>query len=84
VRIFISFGRHVYGQVTDFQSVPLAIKLFKLAHKLQLDCLAYASANFIGGHDFKATEIFYIFDLFVQKGNTNGVLLCSKSKVYVP
>jgi hypothetical protein len=73
----------VYGKVTDFQSIPFAIKLFKLAHEMKLDSLANESANFIRGQEFKANEIFDIYDLFVQKDSKVGQSLCSKSKVCV-
>jgi hypothetical protein len=68
----------VYGKVTDFQSIPFAIKLFKLAHEMKLDSLADESENFIGGQEIMADEFFYIYDLFVQLGSKVGcTLLCA-------
>jgi hypothetical protein len=68
----------VYGKKTDFRDEQFARKLFKSAHKMQLDSLADESANFIGGHDFDADVVFSWYDLFAQKGNAVGLNLLSK------
>lgn len=73
--------RHVYGKVKDFKSVPFAMKVFIFAHKMQLSSLENDVAIFIGGHEIKADVIFNIYNVFVQKGNTAGFNLVSKSKV---
>jgi hypothetical protein len=73
----------VYGKVINFQNIPFAEELFTAAQKMQINSLADESANFIAGHDLNADLIFPWYDLFVQKGSTVGLTLCSKSKVCV-
>jgi hypothetical protein len=73
----------VYGKVIDFQNIPFAEKLFRLAHVMQLHSLEDESANFIGGHHFNPDGVFSWYDLFAQKGNAVGLNLISKSKVCV-
>jgi hypothetical protein len=72
----------VYGNDTLFGSIPFIVKLFKLAHEMQLNTLVEDAAHYIVrnqeyGHD----EVFEFFDLCVQVGCTLGVRLCSNSEV---
>ena len=63
----------------DFQkNITFAVKLFRLADKMQLDSLADETAKFIGGHAFDADVVFSWFDLFARKGNAVGLNLLSK------
>jgi hypothetical protein len=72
----------VYGKVADFiQGIQTAVKLFKSALEMQLYSLADECANFIGGQEIKAKEIFDIYDLFVQRESIICLAFCLKSKV---
>jgi hypothetical protein len=72
----------MYGKDTFFRNIPFAVKLFKLAHEMQLDSLVEDSAHFIVRNlEYEYDEIFEFFDLCVQIGYTLGITLCSKSKV---
>lgn len=60
------------------------VQLLRLAHMMQLKSLAEDTANFIIEVlelQDDADEAFFVFDLFVQHGNTVGITACSKSEV---
>lgn len=62
--------------MTEFQSVPLAVKVYKFAHKMQINQLMEKLDEY-----FKAaspSDVFSIYDFYKIVGNEAGLDTCRK------
>lgn len=63
-------------QLQDFQSVPHAVKVYKFAHQMQIECLLIALDHFFKG--VQVADRFLIFDLYKMLDVQLGLESCKK------
>jgi hypothetical protein len=71
----------VYGRQKKFQTIPLAIEVYKFANKMMMNLLEKALDTFFF-ENVKNAEIFALLDLYNLMDNKEGMKFCTKVKFH--
>lgn len=76
--IMVKIFRFVYGRVKDFKSASFGAQVYKFANEVQISALTKELVSFFKETN-KASEVFAIFDLYLQSGNQLGCDSCKQA-----
>jgi hypothetical protein len=71
----------VYGRLKDFKSATFGTQVYKFADEMQISALTKELVNFFKEVN-KASEVFAIFDLYVNSNNQPGCDSCKEASPF--